>query len=135
MRYAIIEDGVVMNIGAATPEYADEQGWVACPDGCEIGWLYDGEEFTTPAPTISPVPIAVTPLQMRRALRIAGLKAGIDTFLAQAGEEAEEAWEYAVEIRRDDVLVNMAATALNKSPEELDDLFRLAASITTTPAP
>lgn len=82
------------------------------------------------APLPPTVPMAVTPLQMRRALRASGLKAGIDTFLSQAGEEAIEAWEYAVEIRRDDVLVNMAATALGKTTQELDDLFLLAATMT-----
>lgn len=96
---------------------------VDCRDGEEI----EAEVAVPPDPT----PIAVTPLQMRRALRVAGLKAGIESFLASAGEEAQEAWEYAVEIRRDDALVAAAAQALGKTAEELDELFRVAATMTT----
>lgn len=75
-------------------------------------------------------PSTVTPLQMRRALRAVGLKDGINAFLEATGEEAQEAWEYAVEIRRDDRLVAAAAEALGKTDEELDELFRLAATMT-----
>ncbi|MGE0154814.1 MAG: hypothetical protein AB7R90_19510 [Reyranellaceae bacterium] len=69
----------------------------------------------------------VTPLQLRRALRSTGLKASVDGFLAQAGEEAQEAWEYAVTIRRDDPLIEAAAQALDRTAEEIDALFALAA--------
>ncbi len=78
----------------------------------------------------NPVPEAVTPLQMRRALRQAGLKAQVDAFVAAAGEEAQEAWEYAVEVRRDDALVAAAAASVSMSSGALDNLFRLAATMT-----
>ena len=42
MRYAVIENGKVVNIAAATPEFAASQGWVECPDGVSIGWSFDG---------------------------------------------------------------------------------------------
>lgn len=88
------------------------------------------EEFEVdPDEVVIPIPICVSPLQMRRALRAAGLKDGIDDFLVGAGEEAQEAWEYATEIRRDNPLVAMAAAELDKSDDELDDLFRLAATL------
>ncbi len=91
------------------------------------------ERTFTPGP--QRVPQSVTPLQMRRALRAAGLKAGIDAYLASLGEEAQEAMEYAVEIRHDDPLVNAAATALGKSQEELDAIFQLAATMSIPVAP
>ena len=47
MRYAVIENGKVVNIAAATPEFAASQGWVECPDGVSIGWSFDGG---TPVP-------------------------------------------------------------------------------------
>ena len=42
MRYAIIENGKVVNIAAATAEFAASQGWIECPDGVGIGWSFDG---------------------------------------------------------------------------------------------
>ena len=42
MRYAIIEDGKVVNFAVATPEYAAAMGWVECPEGIDIGWSFDG---------------------------------------------------------------------------------------------
>lgn len=42
MRYAIIEDGVVVNFAVATPEFAASNGWIECPDTVDIGWTFDG---------------------------------------------------------------------------------------------
>jgi len=42
MRYAIIDNGIVVNIAIATPEFAQEQGWIECAEGVDIGWSFDG---------------------------------------------------------------------------------------------
>ena len=47
--YAIIEDGVVVNVALAEAEYAAEQGWVLLPPYVFSGWLYDGQNFSAPA--------------------------------------------------------------------------------------
>jgi len=77
----------------------------------------------------NPVPLAVTPLQMRKALRAAGLKAQADAYLGTLSEEAQEAWEYCVEVRIDDAFIADAAAALGMTPGQRDNLFRLAASL------
>lgn len=76
-----------------------------------------------------PVPVAVSPLQWRKALRNLGLKPAIDAFIAAADDETREAYEYAVEYRRDDPTLNTAAELLGKSSAELDDLFRHASAL------
>lgn len=48
MKYAIIKDGKVVNIAAATPEFAASQGWVDCPDEVGIGWSFDGGVLSPP---------------------------------------------------------------------------------------
>lgn len=93
---------------------------------CETGDVTQANITLPPAG----VPQEVSPLQMRRALRALGLKPAIDAFVASKGDEAQEAWDYAVAIRRDDPLVELARAALGKSQAELDDIFRLAATIT-----
>jgi len=72
--------------------------------------------------------MSVSPLQMRRALRAENLLDAITAYVAAQDADTQDAWEYAVEIRRDDALIAAAADALAKSDAEVDDLFRLAAS-------
>jgi hypothetical protein len=48
MRYAIIENNKVVNIVLATPEFAQEQGWVECPENVNIGWDYNDGAATPP---------------------------------------------------------------------------------------
>lgn len=78
-----------------------------------------------PAPP-PPVPSSVSPLQMRRALRQQGLTEAVAAYVAQQNADTQDAWEYAVEIRRDDALIASAARAMNKTDAQIDDLFRLA---------
>lgn len=53
-RYAIIKDGVVINIAEAAAEFAVEQGWVVAP-GAAIGDTYDaGAGAFTPPPAAVP---------------------------------------------------------------------------------
>ena len=66
------------------------------------------------------------PLQFRRALRAAGLMNAVKTVLESADEEVVEAWEYATVVYRTDPMIVSFGTALGKTDEELDDLFKLA---------
>jgi hypothetical protein len=49
MRYAIIENSKVINVVAASEEFASMQSWVLSTDA-KIGDIWDGESFTTPPP-------------------------------------------------------------------------------------
>lgn len=48
MRYAVIENNKVVNIVLATPAFAQEQGWVECPENVNIGWDYSDGTATPP---------------------------------------------------------------------------------------
>jgi len=54
MRYAIIENGVVVNVVIADAEYAAQQGWVDCPVAGP-GWTYANGVFTEPV-VVEPIP-------------------------------------------------------------------------------
>lgn len=73
--------------------------------------------------------MVVSPLQIRRALRQAGLYASVMAYVATQDDNTQEAWEYAVEIRRDDALITQAAAQLGQTDEQVDGLFRLAATL------
>lgn len=66
------------------------------------------------------------PLQMRRALRASGLLDVVNQYLETADEEVVEAWEYATKIDRDDPFILAVQQLLNKTDEEVDNLFKLA---------
>jgi hypothetical protein len=73
--------------------------------------------------------MAVSPLQMRRALRVEDLMDAVTAYVAAQDADTQDAWEYAVEIRRDDALIAAAGAAMGKTDSEIDDLFRLAATL------
>jgi len=54
-RYAIIENGVAVNVVIADVEFAAQQGWVECPDAGP-GWTYADGVFTAPVVVEPPVP-------------------------------------------------------------------------------
>ena len=57
-RFAIIQNGVAVNVVIADAEYAAQQGWIECPDAGPK-WLYADGVFTKPAiiPAPEPEPI------------------------------------------------------------------------------
>jgi len=60
MKYAVIENGKVVNIVLAEPDFALAQGWVEC-GYVDKGWSYDGSVFTAPEIVESPVVEEVVP--------------------------------------------------------------------------
>jgi len=73
------------------------------------------------------VPTTVTPLQARRALRQAGLIDQVNA-AAAATPETKDAWEFASSVERNSVFVATLAGALGLTDDQVDDLFRLAAT-------
>jgi hypothetical protein len=59
MRYAIIENGVVVNVAIAEADYAAEQGWIECPDAGP-GWTYANGVFAAPTEQENTTPAAPT---------------------------------------------------------------------------
>lgn len=53
MKYAIIENEKIVNIALASPEVAQERGWIECPEGVDIGWTFDDQgQAHPPAPDL-----------------------------------------------------------------------------------
>lgn len=77
----------------------------------------------------SPLPIKVTPWQIRKALNQSGLRGSVEADIAQADATTKDGWEFAQEFLRDDPLVVALGVALGRSENELDDLFILAQSL------
>lgn len=70
-RYAIVENGVVVNAVLADAEYAAAHGWIAC-DKAGPGWVYDGQNFIEapdPTPASTPAPTKAELLAQLQALQ------------------------------------------------------------------
>ena len=68
-------------------------------------------------------------LQMRRALRQMGLYQPVVDWVATQDEEIQEAWEYATTFKRLDPFIVAAVSGLEKTDEEVDAVFQLAATL------
>jgi hypothetical protein len=133
MRYAILDAGNhVTNIAVADAAWQPGEGLTKreATAGCEIGGRWTGSGWEPPVVAV-PVPAAITPLQARRALRAADLLDAVNAWIATQPDDAQEAWEYCIEIRRDDALIAGAQAALGLTAEQVDVLFRAAAELIT----
>jgi hypothetical protein len=74
MRYAIIENGTVVNVVVADAEIASTNGWIACPDAGP-GWTYADGIFTAPV-VVEPTP-APAPTKEQLMAQLAALSAQI----------------------------------------------------------
>lgn len=75
-----------------------------------------------------PVPASVTPLQAMNAIEKAGLAAALEAVFA-ANPRARQMFALATEVRRSSPIVAGLAQAAEKTEAEIDDLFRLAATL------
>lgn len=87
--------------------------------------VFSAEEFYKP----QPAPSCVTPRQIRLALTQAGLRSVVEQAVAGGSQDLKDWWEYALEIERNNSLVVGMAQQLGITEQQLDDLFRLAATL------
>ena len=71
----------------------------------------------------------VTPRQVRLALLAEGLLDAVDAYVASQPRAVQLEWEYAGEIRRDNLLMLAAAPALGKTPAQFQQLLNYAATL------
>lgn len=76
-----------------------------------------------------PVPDSVTPRQIRLALNASGLRATVDNAVKAGSQGLKDWWEYSLDIERNHALINGMAAQLGITDQQLDDLFRLAATL------
>jgi hypothetical protein len=86
--------------------------------------VYDAHD-----PTATVVPTSVSPFQARKALRHQGMLAQVQTAIAVADEDMQDAWEYATSFDRNSPFVLGMTQGLGWTDEMVDNLFILAASL------
>lgn len=106
MRYSIVVDGVVINTAVADEPLSDN--WVQS-DTANIGWLYDGEDFTPPSAPAEPVRVLITGLSINGTQQItprsrvvlrAGQSLGVVAETRQGGQVVPVTDSFALPIGR-----------------------------------
>lgn len=132
---AVIHDNVVTNVLVAdAATYPADPGSFLVDVDIEnippIGSTYDAVtgQFTPTLPSI-PVPEAVTPRQVRLLLLQQGLLDQVEIIISQQDRATQITWEFAIEFRRDDPLLNNLAQQLNLTEEQVDQFFIAASQL------
>lgn len=136
--WARIENNVVAEVTDIDPagRFHPSMIWVACTTDVQPNWVYDGENFSPPAPLqeVVQVPHQVSRAQGKAALIQAGLWQGVLDYVASIEDAtqkaiAEVALNDTTYWQRTSPFLNAAATALGLTQEQLDDLFVTASEI------
>lgn len=129
MRFAIVENGTVINVVRANDQSSASLLFPGCIDvtgtSYGVGDAYNGSSFSKAASF--PVPQSVSPLQIRLALLSLGILETIKTAVENASGEILEMWRYAKSFDRDDTSINQMASTIGISQQELDNIFIIAA--------
>lgn len=75
-----------------------------------------------------PLPLVVTPRQIRLALTEMGLRQAVEDYVAAQDQTVKDSWEFSTQFERNHPLIIAAAQALDKTEAEVDALFALAAT-------
>ena len=78
-RFAIIENGRVVNTVVAEPEYAAEQGGVLCSDDAGIGWGYVLGEFVDSRSNTEPLKLSSSPTKEQLLAQLRALQTQIES--------------------------------------------------------
>jgi len=127
-RMAAIKDGVVVNVIEAEPGFELPGLTLVESNTAGPGDTYAGGVFTR-RPVVVPVPEEVTALQARLALATVGKLAAIEAAVASADAATQVWFDRAPVWRRDSPMIASLASAVGLGDGQIDDLFRLAATM------
>jgi len=131
MRYAAIENNVVVNIAMADAEFASTQGWIAIPEEAdvEISDKYSLGVFSkTPKVVPKIVPQFIAMWQARDVMIKYEILDDVIAFISSIADpierkRAQSKFEFSNTVRRDDPLLNFVASQAGYSKDQIDDWF------------
>lgn len=95
------------------------------PDADASLWRWNGTDIVA---AVS-VPQVVTPRQVRLLLLSQNLLDDVEAMIAQQDRATQITWEFAIEFRRDDPLLNALAANLGLTEQQIDEFFIAASAL------
>jgi len=110
-----VADGAHIPPDSANRDYAEFLAW-------EV-------EGGVAEPYVQPVPASVTRRQFKQGLTRIGLRAAAEAAIAAADQDTKDWYADSLNFERSNPVMNGMAVALGKTPADIDNLFRLAATL------
>ena len=79
-------------------------------------------------PYVAPVPAKLTPRQFKQGLTLIGVRAAVEAAVEAADQDTKDWYRESTTFERDNAVMNSMAAALGKTPDDIDNLFRLMES-------
>ena len=89
------------------------------PDADVSLWRWSDGEIVS----LTPVPLSVTPRQVRLLLLSQNLLPQVEDIIAASDEATKITWQYALEFRRDDPLLQALSQQLGLTSDQVDQFF------------
>ena len=93
-----------------------------------LAWLAEGN-VPDPSDPVVAHPLSVSPRQIRQALTAAGLRTSVEDAIASADQDTKDWYEFATAFEENHPAVIGLAAVLGITPEQINALFVLAASL------
>lgn len=131
IRDADLPEGFVSVAFGRLPSFDDKTQRVVSADTPEqIGGKWVLPYLVVPHEPVPAPIVPVSPRQIRQAMTRAGIRQQVEDAIAASNDYDLKDWyEYATEFERGNPAVAQLAAALNISEQQLDDLWRLAATL------
>lgn len=123
MSYTHLEGGWILRTsdGAHIPPDPTNRDRAAYMEWVEAGGVTN--------PYATPVPASVTRRQFKQGLTRIGLRAAAEAAIAAADQDTKDWYADSLNFERSNPVMNGMAVALGKTPADIDNLFRLAATL------
>lgn len=91
--------------------------------------ISDDDSLITTSSVVVPVPIEISPRQIRRVLSIYNLRDTVEAAVASGDQELKDWWEWSTTFLRDHPMIEYMANGLGVTKQQLDDMWRLGATL------
>lgn len=126
MKVLIVNGKVWEIFGETAPELHPSLQVVDAPNDVEVGYEFDGVNFTAPTPPPALTVSVITKLQCKKQAVAESLWDTLKSAIA-SDPDIQEDWDLALNVNINEPSVQAMGVAMGKTPEELQTFFNQAA--------
>lgn len=125
--FAVVENGVVVNLAEADEAFGQDQGWIPAGSAA-IGDQWDGQQFiASNAP--APIPEIISPSQLLRSLNHFSMRTMVDNYVAGEDQDTKDWYARATQFERHHPRVVSAIASLSITDAQADEVWVYGSSL------